>query len=188
MSETSRCWPNIHSQTAPPQPSAAVRSSPSIIDRHDGLETSRPRDSHRVAFISFPNVRSLARHCWLVPWKFDHFTAPATRGQLYPCRKEISKVEFDHFRHTIIPFTRSILNFSKSATSFDAVWVRAVSHIVKSTVRCIRLVVAFFHRNGVANELSLTAAAAGSERRFISAYPCGFSLPVLIGQEVLIAL
>jgi hypothetical protein len=70
-----------------------------------GLETSRPRGSYRVAFIAFPNLRSCTRYSWLVLGKFDHFTAPVAGYRLHLCRKEISSVKFDHFRHNIIPFT-----------------------------------------------------------------------------------
>jgi hypothetical protein len=71
------------------------------------LETSRPRGSERVAFMAFGNLRSFIRYGWLVLGKLDHFTAPATGYCLHLFRKEISNVKVDHFRHNIIPSTRT---------------------------------------------------------------------------------
>jgi hypothetical protein len=93
-----------------------------------GLETSRPRGSYRVAFIAFPNLRSCTRYGWLVLGEFDHFTAPVAGYRLHLCRKEISSVKFDDFRHNIIPFTGTSLSYLKSAALFDAVCDRTVSH------------------------------------------------------------
>jgi hypothetical protein len=75
------------------------------------LETSRPRGSERVAFMAFGNLRSLIRYGWLVLGKLDHFTAPAAGYRLHLFRKEISNVKVDHFRHNIIPSTRTRQSF-----------------------------------------------------------------------------
>jgi hypothetical protein len=74
-----------------------------------------------VAFIAFPNLRSFTRHGWLVLGKLDHFTAPAAGYRLHLCRKKISNVKFDYFRHNIVLFTRTSQSCLKSVALFDAV-------------------------------------------------------------------
>ena len=71
------------------------------------LETSRPRGSERVAFIAFGNLRSFTRYGCLVLGKLDQFTAPVAGYRFHLFRKEISSVKFNHFRHNIIPSTRT---------------------------------------------------------------------------------
>src|SRR5580693_5383936 len=112
---------------------AAVSTNPNCRDTNvivSQLETSGPRGSYWVAFIAFPNLRSFTRYGWLVLGKFDHFTAPVAGYRLHLCRKEISSVKFDHFRHNIIPSTGTSLSYLKSAALFDAVRDRKVSHSV----------------------------------------------------------
>jgi len=71
------------------------------------LETSRPRGGERVAVIALGNLRSLTRYGCLVLGKLDHFTAPVAGCRLHSFRQQISSVKFDHFRHNIIPSTRT---------------------------------------------------------------------------------
>ncbi len=71
------------------------------------LETSRPRGSERVVFIAFGNFRSFTRDGCLVLGELDNFTAPVAGYRLHLFRKKISSVKFNHFRHNIIPSTRT---------------------------------------------------------------------------------
>jgi len=90
--------------------SAAISTNPNCCDTSvilSQLETSRPRGSERVAFIAFGNLRSFTRYGCLVLGKLDHFTAPVAGCRPHFFRQQISSVKFDHFRHNIIPSTRT---------------------------------------------------------------------------------
>ena len=81
---------------------AAVSTNPNGGDTNvilSQLETSGPRGSCWVGFTALPNLRSFTRCGCLLLGKLDHFTASVAGYRLHICRKEISNVEFDHFRH-----------------------------------------------------------------------------------------
>jgi hypothetical protein len=63
------------------------------------LETLGLGSGYLVAFIVFPNLRSLAWYGGLVLGKLDHFTAQVTMHRPHLFLKEISNLKFDHSRH-----------------------------------------------------------------------------------------